>query len=79
MGNEPVILSPDDVQRNTGLKRPSAQTRWLETHGWRFIRNANGDVIVHALEAERQLCGGQPSRRAAERREEPDLEALKRL
>lgn len=69
-----MFLSPEDVERLTGKVRPSAQARWLDAHGWRHTRSADGSVVVHEDEARRQLCGGSASRR--QRREEPDLEAL---
>jgi hypothetical protein len=68
-----MFLTPDQLEQLTGKRRPSAQARWLQDRGWRFERNATGSVVVHALEAERQLCGGSKARR---QRVGPDLEAL---
>lgn len=69
-----MFLTQEKVSELTGRTRPSAQARWLTEHGWRYSLNANGVVIVHELEAQRQLCGYHAGRRAV--REEPDLEAL---
>lgn len=66
-----MILTADDVERITGKARPSAQARWLAAHGWRFARNARGEVVIHELEAERHLYGGAASK--ADRKAAPDL------
>lgn len=52
-----TILTQADLERITGYPRPSAQARWLEARGWKFLRNSKGAVVVHELEAQRQLCG----------------------
>lgn len=68
-----MFLSQSQLVELTGKARPSAQARWLDGHGWRYTRRTDGAVVVHELEAERQLCGGSKSTR---RRTAPDLEAL---
>lgn len=69
-----MIVSQDEIVRITGKERPTAQARWLLKNGWRFVRNARGEVVLHEREAERHLCGG---RIAKERpAEEPDVGAL---
>lgn len=68
------ILSPEDVARITGKARPSAQARWLTGRGWRYDRNAKGEVVIHEREAERHLCGGKAGRGPAE---SPDVEAIR--
>lgn len=69
-----TILTQADLERITGHPRPSAQARWLEARGWRFLRNSKGAVVVHELEAQRQLCGADGKRRD---RTSANLDALK--
>lgn len=57
-----MFLPPDDLARLTGLKRPSAQVRWLSQHGWRFEVDAWGRPVVLREEAERRMLSG-PVRR----------------
>lgn len=68
-----TVLTQDDLLKITGHPRPSAQAKWLAARGWRFERNSKGKVVVHELEAERQLCG-TVSRR--EKRTAANLDAL---
>lgn len=44
--NTSVFLDPNDVERLTGYKRYSAQSRWLRTHGFAHEVNALGHPIV---------------------------------
>lgn len=70
-----MFLTPEQLEQLTGLRRPSAQARWLGERNWRYEIAADGRVVVHELEAQRRLCGGTVGRKAV--REEPDLEALR--
>lgn len=69
------ILSAEDVARITGKLRPSAQAQWLSAKGWRYDRNAKGEVVIHEREAERHLCGGRSGRSGPV--ETPDVEAIR--
>ena len=67
-----MFLTADELEQLTGLKRPSAQAKWLSTRGWRFDTRADGKVVVLEAEARRHLCGSPPARQ----RTMPDLKAL---
>lgn len=45
------FLSATELAELSGRKTPSAQKRWLDAQGWRFIENAAGRPIVN-----RQYC-----------------------
>lgn len=49
-----MFLTDEQVQQLTGLKRPSAQSRWLATKGIPHMVNAAGKVVVtrKALESD---------------------------
>ena len=53
-----MFLSPDDLSELTGLKRPSAQVRWLSRAGMRYAISADGGVRVLRAEVERYLLSG---------------------
>lgn len=67
-----MFLTADELEALTGLKRPSAQAKWLAARGWRFDTRADGKLVVLAAEAQRHLCGAPPARQ----RTTPDLKAL---
>ena len=54
-----VFLTPDEIVELTGLRRPSAQMRWLDRNGIRAFRRADGGVSVPraAVEQGRQPKG----------------------
>jgi hypothetical protein len=54
-----VILCAADIQLLTGYARPSAQTRWLRRHGWRFTVNGLGAPVVALAEFQRHMVGGK--------------------
>jgi Domain of unknown function (DUF4224) len=54
-----VILGAADIQQLTGYTRPSAQTRWLRRHGWRFTVNGLGAPVVALAEFQRHMIGGK--------------------
>jgi hypothetical protein len=66
-----MFLSPTEIERLTGRKRPSAQLRWLRKHGYRLTVNGLGEPIVAVSEANRKLVGGTFTRH-----EEPNWGAL---
>ena len=57
-----MFLPPDELARLTGLRRPSAQVRWLAARGWRFEMDAYGRPIVLQAEAERRMLSGPVKR-----------------
>ena len=57
-----MFLSPEEIQRLTGKKRPSAQIRWLRARRYKIDVNGLGEPILHVREANRKLVGGQASR-----------------
>ena len=65
-----MLLSAAEIRQVTGYARPSAQVRWLRTHGWRFTVNALGEPVVAVAEFNRHLVGGRAAR------QEPDFEAI---
>ncbi len=48
-----MILPQSDIRNLTGYVRVSAQIRWLRKHGWRYLVNARGRVIVATAEYNR--------------------------
>lgn len=66
-----MFLTPTEVQRLTGKKRPSAQARWLRSRGYKIDVNGLGEPIVAVAEANRKLVGGTYTRN-----EEPNWGAL---
>lgn len=51
------FLKDSEVERLTGLKRPSAQIRWLRERGWPHEVNATNRPIIARAEMERRLTG----------------------
>lgn len=41
-----VFLTPDEVKRLTGYKRPHDQRKWLLAHGWAFEFDCLGRPII---------------------------------
>jgi len=41
-----VFLTAEELADLTGLKRPSAQARWLEREGWPVERDAKGRPLL---------------------------------
>ncbi len=67
-----MILSDENVARLTGLKRPSAQRRWLLSRGYPHDVGADGRPKV-LEDVVRARLGGKV---AKERRHEPNWSAL---
>lgn len=65
-----MFLTPADLERLTGYRRPSAQARWLRRHGYRVTINGLGEPVVTVAEMNRHLTGGRAAR------QEPNFEAL---
>lgn len=42
-----VFLTPDEVKRLTGYKRPHDQRKWLVAHGRAFENDCVGRPIIH--------------------------------
>lgn len=49
------LCSVDEIRQITGKKRVSAQVRWLQRHGWIFVVNGSGKVVVARSQAEAKL------------------------
>lgn len=58
-----MFLTIEEIQRLTGLKRPSAQISWLKDHGYRFTVNGLNQPIVAIAEVTRKLVGGSAVRK----------------
>lgn len=54
-----LFLTADELRELTGFKRPSAQARWLKSHGWPFEISALGAPKVLRGVAVARL-GGSP-------------------
>lgn len=67
-----MFLTDQTVQHLTGLKRPSAQIRWLRSRGYPVEVGADGKPKV-LEDVVRSRLGGKV---ATERRHEPNWSAL---
>ena len=65
-----AFLAPVDVERLTGFKRFSAQSRWLSAHGFSHEVNALGHPVVLWSAVQRNLTP-KPRRRV-----QPNFQAL---
>jgi hypothetical protein len=54
-----MILPRQEVKALTGYTRASAQVRWLQRNGWKFIVNGLGEPVVAQAEFSRHLVGGK--------------------
>lgn len=54
-----MFLTRTDRETLTGLKRYSAQARWLQRNGWKFTVNALGEPNVAVAEFNRRMIGGK--------------------
>ena len=53
-----MFLSQAELAELTGLKRPSAQARWLAQAGLRHVLGADGRPRVLRAEVERHMLSG---------------------
>jgi hypothetical protein len=53
-----MFLSENDLRQLTGVKRPTAQVRWLRKNGYRHTVNEIGFPVVMIAEVSRKLVGG---------------------
>jgi hypothetical protein len=53
-----MLLTAAELAELTGLKRPSAQARWLAQAGLRHVLGADGRPRVLRAEVERAMLGG---------------------
>lgn len=67
-----MFLTPAEIERLTGKKRPSAQIRWLQAHGYRFTVNGLNQPVVAVAESTRKLVGGTMARQ-----QEPNWDAIR--
>lgn len=65
-----MFLTAAELQTLTGYRRPSAQLRWLNRHGYRATINGLGEPVVTVAEMNRHLVGGRAAR------QEPNFGAL---
>lgn len=65
-----MFLTPDDLIVLTGLRRPSAQAKWLRAHRVRHYVNAGGRPVV----ARAWLLG--ESAEVVQMPQRPDLRAI---
>ena len=61
-----MFLTATELTELTGLKRPSAQARWLAQAGLRHVLGADGRPKVLRAEVERHMLSG-PVRQAEPR------------
>jgi hypothetical protein len=66
-----VFLTSAEIERLTGMKRHSAQIRWLRKRGYKIDVNGLGEPILAIAEYNRKAVGGSHSRH-----EEPNWGAL---
>jgi len=66
-----MFLTETEIERLTGLKRYSAQVRWLRKKGYRLEVNGLGQPIVAVAEYNRKNVGG-----SAVREQEPNWGAM---
>jgi hypothetical protein len=57
-----MFLTPDDLRDLTGLRRSSAQIRWLSAQGLRYVLGADGRPRVLRAEVEGRLLSKRPAR-----------------
>ena len=67
-----MFLSPQEVERLTGKRRPSAQIRWLLDKGYKIEVNGLGQPILAVDEYTRKNVGGSGARK-----KEPNWAALR--
>lgn len=69
-----MFLEDAELADLTRLKRPSAQARWLQRNGIRFVTGADGSprVLRSAVE---KILGGAVRPQGAQ----PDMDSLKQL
>ena len=53
-----MLLSAGEIAELTGLKRPSAQARWLTRAGMRYAIGNDGQIKVLRAEVERYMLSG---------------------
>jgi len=67
-----MFLTPQEIERLTGKKRPSAQCRWLLKKGYKIEVNGLGEPILAVAEYTRKNVGGSVARK-----QEPNWGALR--
>lgn len=67
-----MFLTPQEIERLTGKRRPSAQVRWLLSKGYKIEVNGLGQPILAIEEYTRKNVGS-----SAARKKEPNWEALR--
>lgn len=72
-----MFLTVNELRELTGYRRPSAQARWLTSHGWRFALNAVGHPRVARAYFERRLVTREAGRLAVVDCPPPDWSAAR--
>lgn len=68
-----MFLTTSELFELTGRVQPSAQTRWLRRHRWRFVPDADGRPKVARAYHDRRMLGTD----ASEPGPRPDFEAIR--
>ena len=69
-----MFLEDEELAELTRLKRPSAQAKWLQRNGIRYVTGADGSPRVLRSAIEKMLGGAVRPKGA-----EPDMDALNQL
>jgi hypothetical protein len=70
-----MFMTDAELEEMTGLQRPSAQIRWMDRYGIKYVVSAEGRPRVLRSHLERMMDGGK----SAGKRPQPNFEALKQL
>jgi hypothetical protein len=70
-----MFMTDREIEEMTGLQRQSAQIRWLDRQGIRYVVNAEGRPRVLRSHLERVMDGSKSSAK----RTQPNFDALKQL
>jgi len=60
-----MMRSDEQLVMLTGAKRPSDQARWLQDHGWTYVRDIRGRprvAVEHFLRQMGGMAGGAQER-----------------
>ena len=70
-----IYLTTEELRGITGLRRASAQIRWLGRQGFRVLRKADGSPLVSRANFEATMGGMIPGSPGSD--SEPDFDALR--
>jgi hypothetical protein len=69
-----MFLTPEELKTLTGYELAAWQRRWLDSHGYKYERAANGRPVVLRAYAESRLSGT-----VQEQGWKPNLEAIRKV